>query len=60
MPSARPTAAAAITPLAGPLSISVAGRRAAASSAAIPPSERITKIGARTPRARTPRATRSR
>ncbi len=60
MPSARPTYAAAITPLAGPLSISVAGRRDADFSAAMPPSERITKIGACTPASRTPRATRSR
>ncbi len=60
MPSALPTYAAPMTPLAGPLSISVAGRRAALFSAAMPPSERITKIGACTPAARTPRATRSR
>ncbi len=59
-PSARPRYAAPITPLAGPLSISVAGRREAVPSAAMPPSERMTKIGAWTPSARTPRATRSR
>ncbi len=60
IPSARPTYAAPMTPLAGPLSMSVAGRFDADFNAAIPPSERITKIGACTPAARTPRATRSR
>ena len=59
-PIAAPTAAAAITPLAGPLSTSVAGRSATNDNAAVPPLDCITNTGAVMPSARTPLASRSR